>query len=87
VNANLLTLGAAGDKVVSLRNRLIAMGFLERTATQTYDAAIQAAVQRFQQAHGLVVDGTVGSGTMRQLNIPMASRLQSVIVAMERERW
>ena len=87
VNANSLTLGAAGDKVVSLRNRLIAMGFLERTATQTYDAAIQAAVQRFQQAHGLVVDGTVGSGTMRQLNIPMVSRLQSVIVAMERERW
>lgn len=87
VNANSLAPGAAGDKVVSLRNRLIAMGFLERTATQTYDGAIQAAVQRFQQAHGLVVDGTVGAGTMRQLNVPMASRLQSVIVAMERERW
>lgn len=87
VNARSLAPGAAGDKVVGLRNRLIAMGFLERTATQTYDAAIQTAVQRFQQAHGMVVDGNVGASTMRELNVPMASRLQSVIVAMERERW
>jgi murein L,D-transpeptidase YcbB/YkuD len=82
-----LALGASGDAVVNLRNRLIAMNFLERTATQTYDAAIQAGVQRFQQAHGLAVDGDAGAGTMRALNVPMASRLQSVIVAMERERW
>ncbi|MFT5067402.1 MAG: murein L,D-transpeptidase YcbB/YkuD [Reinekea sp.] len=87
VNANSLAPGASGDAVVNLRNRLIAMNFLERTATQTYDAAIQAGVQRFQQAHGLAVDGDAGAGTMRALNVPMASRLQSVIVAMERERW
>ena len=87
VKAKSLAPGAAGGEVINLRNRLIAMGFLERTATQTYDAAVQTAVQRFQQAHGLTVDGAAGSGTMRELNIPMASRLQSVIVAMERERW
>ncbi|MCO4848690.1 MAG: L,D-transpeptidase family protein [Yoonia sp.] len=87
VRASSLAPGAAGNDVVNLRNRLIAMGFLERTATQTYDSAIQAAVQRFQQAHGLDVDGNVGADTMRQLNIPMGNRLQSVIVAMERERW
>jgi murein L,D-transpeptidase YcbB/YkuD len=79
--------GDAGQQVVALRNRLIAMGFLEMTATQTYDAAIQAAVQRFQQSHGLTVDGTVGAETLRQINVPMQERLQSVIVAMERERW
>ncbi len=87
VKANSLAPGASGGEVVNLRNRLIAMGFLERTATQTYDAAIQTGVQRFQQAHGLSVDGTAGSGTMRQLNVSMGNRLQSVIVAMERERW
>ena len=87
VGATSLAPGASGQQVINLRNRLIAMGFLERTATQTYDAAIQTGVQRFQQAHGLAVDGTAGAGTMRALNVPMASRLQSVIVAMERERW
>ncbi len=87
VRSNSLKAGASGDSVVALRNRLIAMGFLERTATQTYDASIQAAVQRFQQAHGLTIDGEAGAGTMRQVNVSMGNRLQSIMVAMERERW
>ena len=79
--------GASGPQVVVLRNRLIAKGFLARTATQTYDAQIQAAVRRFQQTHGLTVDGVVGEGTLRELNRSVTERLQSVLVAMERERW
>ena len=87
VRSGTLKAGAEGADVVALRNRLIAMGFLPRTATQTYDDAIAAAVQRFQQAHGLTVDGEVGASTMREINKPMSARLQSIIVAMERERW
>ena len=87
VPAGKLELGSSGARVVALRNRLIAMGFLERTATETFDASIQTAVQRFQQAHGLSADGSVGGETLSQINVQMASRLQSVIVAMERERW
>ena len=87
VGGGSLAPGDAGQNVVALRNRLIAMGFLDMTATQTYDAAIQVAVQRFQQSHGLTVDGAVGAETLRQINVPMQERLQSVIVAMERERW
>ncbi|WP_458790591.1 L,D-transpeptidase family protein [Yoonia sp. MH D7] len=87
VSGGALAPGATGARVIELRNRLIAMGFMDLSATQTYDASIQAAVQRFQQAHGIVVDGTVGAGTLREINVPMASRLQSVVVSMERERW
>ncbi|MBS1303672.1 L,D-transpeptidase family protein [Loktanella sp. SALINAS62] len=79
--------GASGAAVVALRDRLIAMGHLGRTATQTYDATVQSGVQRFQQAMGLSVDGVAGSSTMEQINMPMERRMQSVIVAMERERW
>lgn len=87
VSANRLELGSAGDQVVTLRNRLIAMGFLPRTATQTFDESMKAAVQQFQLAHGLSPDGVVGGATLEQLNISMERRLQSVIVALERERW
>ncbi|MEJ6398178.1 L,D-transpeptidase family protein [Yoonia sp. 208BN28-4] len=87
VPAGRLEVGASGAAVVALRNRLIAMGYLERTATQTFDATMKAAVEEFQRNHGLDVDGTVGEGTLAQINIPMEKRLQSVIVAMERERW
>ncbi|WP_442915792.1 L,D-transpeptidase family protein [Loktanella sp. M215] len=87
VQASSLAPGASGQAVVDLRNRLILMGFLDRTATQTYDASIQAAVQRFQQSMGLSVDGSAGGETMKEINVPLDRRMQSVIVAMERERW
>ncbi|MGJ8622475.1 MAG: L,D-transpeptidase family protein [Yoonia sp.] len=79
--------GDSGAGVVALRNRLIAMGYLGRTNTQTYDDTIFAAVQQFQLAHGLATDGTAGASTLAELNTPPERRLQSIIVAMERERW
>ncbi|RYH03445.1 murein L,D-transpeptidase [Salipiger sp. IMCC34102] len=79
--------GSTGAAVVALRDRLIAMGHMGRTATQTYDAAVQAGVQKFQQAHGLQVDGVAGESTMAAINEPLERRMQAVVVAMERERW
>lgn len=79
--------GSSGDNVVRLRNRLVAMGYLPNTTTTTFDAAMQSAVQRFQQDHGISADGEAGPGTIAQLNVPIESRLQSIIVSMERERW
>ncbi len=79
--------GATGNAVVALRNRLIAMGYLKRTNSQTYDTAMQAAVQQFQLAHGLAADGVAGPGTLTEVNVPVEDRLKSIIVALERERW
>jgi murein L,D-transpeptidase YcbB/YkuD len=79
--------GASGPAVVALRERLSAMGFMGRSATATYDTSIEAAVQRFQVAHGLVADGVAGSATLAEINRPTEDRLASVITAMERERW
>ncbi|MFQ3184122.1 MAG: murein L,D-transpeptidase YcbB/YkuD [Alteromonas macleodii] len=82
-----LAIGASGAGVVDLRDRLLAMGYMDRSATQTYDSTIQVAVRLFQQAHGLSEDGVAGSGTISELNVSVTSRLQQIIVAMERERW
>ncbi|WP_281841495.1 L,D-transpeptidase family protein [Sinisalibacter aestuarii] len=87
VQAGALKPGESGLAVVQLRNRLIAMGYLSRSATITYDAAIQGAVQRFQEDAGLNADGVAGPATIDAINVPMEERLRSVIVAMERERW
>lgn len=87
VPASALKPGQSGNAVVALRNRLMTMGYLKRSSTQTYDAAIQGAVQQFQLDHGLAADGVAGTGTIEELNKPVETRLQSVIVAMERERW
>ena len=79
--------GASGRRVVALRNRLIAMGHLRPTASAEYDAALESAVRRFQIDHGLPPDGVAGEATLAEINVPPESRLQSVVVAMERERW
>ncbi len=87
VPARSLEAGQSGAGVVALRDRLMAMGYLERTSTMVYDAKIEKAVQRFQDAHGLEPDGKAGSSTMVEINRSPGERLRSVLVAMERERW
>ena len=87
VGAQSLKPGQSGGAVVQLRNRMIRMGFMRRSASQTYDAALQSAVQKFQIAHGLTTDGVAGAGTMREINRDPRHRLGQVLVAMERNRW
>lgn len=79
--------GDTGASVVALRDRLIRMEYLPRSAARSYDPALQAAVQQFQMEHGLEPDGVAGPGTVAEINIAPEQRLKSVIVAMERERW
>lgn len=79
--------GQSGAAVVALRNRLIAMDYMRRSASQTYDADLQKAVQAFQMDNGLSPDGVAGAGTMVEINQQVETRLSQVIVAMERERW
>ncbi|MBB3994470.1 murein L,D-transpeptidase YcbB/YkuD [Sulfitobacter undariae] len=87
VNASALKPGESGPAVISLRNRLMAMGYLERSNAKTYDKTIQDAVERFQNAHGLEADGVAGGGTIKEMNQSIDTRLKSILVSMERERW
>lgn len=87
VPAKKLEPGDKGAAVVALRNRLISMSYITRSNTMVYDATIEAAVQQFQIAHGLNADGKAGAATMAQINVGVEKRLQSVMVALERERW
>jgi L,D-transpeptidase YcbB len=79
--------GAVGPRVVALRDRLVAMGYLRATASAEYDNVLEAAVRRFQIDHGLPPDGVAGDATLAEINVDPEARLQSVVVAMERERW
>ncbi|SFR48702.1 L,D-transpeptidase family protein [Litoreibacter janthinus] len=87
IQAKSLKPGQSGGAVVQLRNRMIRMGYMRKSASQTYDAAIQSAVQQFQVNHGLAPDGVAGASTIAQINTDVQERLQQVLVAMERQRW
>ncbi len=87
VPATSLGPGDSGPAVVALRDRLIVMGYLGRSATAEYDKPVRNAVLAFQLAHGLPADGVAGEATIVEINKTPQERLKSVIVALERERW
>jgi len=87
VPARTLRPGDSGEAVVALRDRLMRMGFLARSASAEYDARLQAAVQRFQEHHGLTPDGVAGDSTIAALNVAPEQRLRQIIVGLERQRW
>ncbi|MEQ9693879.1 L,D-transpeptidase family protein [Shimia sp. SDUM112013] len=87
VKGNKIEPGDRGNAVISLRNRLIALGYLDRSPSAVYDTDMQKAVQAFQIDNGLEPDGVAGAGTIKELNRTPQDRLKSIMVAMERERW
>ena len=87
VNVSSLKPGASGPAVIALRSRLMTMGYLERSNAKTYDISMSEAVNAFQKAHGLQADGVAGTGTIKEINQSIETRLKSILVAMERERW
>ena len=87
VSAKRLKPEEQGAQVVLLRDRLVAMGYLSRSYSTTYDDPLAAAVARFQADHGLAVTGTANKLTLEQVNVAASDRLASVLVALERERW
>lgn len=51
-----------------------------------FDSRLNAAVMKFQQRHGLKVDGIVGPATRQALNISPRKRWQQLLVNRQRER-
>lgn len=62
----LLKFGARGDLVVWAQERLLTAG-AELEVNGIFERATRRAVRAFQEAHGLPVDGQLGTGTWAQL--------------------
>ena len=52
-----------------------------------FDPALQAAVEAFQQASRLEIDGRVGSQTLHELNLSAQHRVAQIRANLERYRW
>jgi len=81
-----------GDRhatVPILRERLHATEDLDgaTSGSERFGAALEAAVRRFQQRHGLTVDGIVGPNTRAAMNVPAEDRVRQLVLNLERARW
>ena len=81
--------GMQDQRVQIIRKRLAASGELGAGSTDSavFDGALVAAVKKFQKRHLMTPDGVVGKQTLAAMNIPVASRIQQIIINMERYRW
>ena len=72
-----------------LARRLEALGDLPAGTAlpERFQGALLAALQAFQERHGLAPDGVLGPATLQQLNVPPAARVRQIELALERLRW
>jgi L,D-transpeptidase YcbB len=83
-----LEVGATGERVRLLRQRLAATGDLDGDVDAiTFDIALDQSVRAFQARHGLEIDGVVGPGTLAALNVPASDRAAQIALNLERWRW
>lgn len=52
-----------------------------------YDEPTVQAVKRFQDRHGLEVDGLIGRNTLAAMNVSVAKRIEQIELNLERWRW
>ncbi|MDZ7842133.1 MAG: L,D-transpeptidase family protein [Gammaproteobacteria bacterium] len=83
--------GLRSPRVSALHRRLVQDGDLDPAArgapTDLFDAALESALKRYQRRHGLEPDGVAGPRTLASLNVPLAHRIRTVELNMERWRW
>ena len=81
--------GDSGKRVAQLRARLSVTGDYTGKADDPnlFDADLEQAVKRFQERHGLDIDGTAGPATLEAMNVPVQQRIDQLRVNLERQRW
>lgn len=82
-----LTVGATGPRVAALRARLAVEDDGVARLGNSFDAELKEAVIRAQRRYGLNPTGTVSSGTLAALNVPVEARVRQIMANMERWRW
>jgi murein L,D-transpeptidase YcbB/YkuD len=87
-----VTSGDAYSSVQQLGERLRLLGDLPQTAVAdpnatTYDGPLVDAVKHFQVRHGLKSEGKLDKETLRELNVPLSTRVIQLKDSLERWRW
>ena len=52
-----------------------------------FGECLEKAVKHFQQRHGLTVDGIVGGGTQKALNVSVDKKIHTVLINIDRIKW
>ncbi len=84
--------GDSAAVVGLIRQRLAWLGDMDSSealddSSRVFDSTLFKAVKSFQRRMGLSADGVVGAKMIDELNVPLNSRIQQILVNLERVRW
>jgi murein L,D-transpeptidase YcbB/YkuD len=77
--------GDQDARIIDVRKRLFAgKDLLHQSDSEIFDQELAAAVQRFQQRHGLEEDGLIGRKTLQAMNVPISQRIATLRYNLQR---
>ena len=80
--------GSKAPLIKSIKKRLLMTGMLNSPDTSAvFDAGMEQAVRAFQASIGHTQNGVITPDLIKEMSIPALSRVQQLIVNMERMRW
>jgi murein L,D-transpeptidase YcbB/YkuD len=83
-----LKVGDTSDLVAHVRKRLYLMGYLNKnTESAVFDASLARPVRQYKASIGLTPSELISGKMIRSVNIPLKSRIKTLMVNMERCRW
>ena len=85
----MLKSGMVNPRVLTIRQRLAVTGDMSTLSMESalYDDDVKTSVEKFQQRHGLEVNGLVDKVTLAAMNVPVEGRIGQLRVNLDRARW
>ena len=83
-----LKVGSSSPVVASIKRRLQKTGDMVGTDTSSrFNDTLENAVKIFQQRHGFTPNGVVSPALVKEMNVPVHTRMQQLVINLERMRW
>lgn len=83
--------GQSSTMVNKIRQRLLRSGDYQTCSSKVspnyFDSCLQKAVKRFQKRHNSMADGVVGRGTQQLLNLSVESKINKLLLNIDRIKW
>jgi L,D-transpeptidase YcbB len=81
-------IGKVDTTIITIKKRLQITGDLaDKDTSPVYTPELESAIRKLQNSYGLAADGVINTSLIRELNKPVLSRLQQLMINMERMRW
>lgn len=82
------SVGGSSTVIMEIRERLRLFGYTSSDSkSMKYDRDLAQAVSRYKKNVGLNINDSITEGLITSLNVPLESRIRTIIFNMERCRW